>query len=278
MNTTRWNKSQMIWTLLFLLLSIVFLIPLIWMLSASAKLEQDVLTFPIQWIPNTWNFAANFQQVWFGDVAFSLFYFNSLKLAAITTIVTLFFSSLAGYAFAKLRFRGKSPAFALLLMFLIIPEQSTLVPRYLLIKWLGLYNTHESLILMTMFSIYFTFLMRQFMMGIHNDFLEAAKIDGAGFFYTFYKIILPLSRPILATVGIIKFIWTWNDYQNPLIFLYSKELFTIPLGIQFFREEFSSNISVQMMASVSAIVPLLIVFVLLQKHVIKGIALGGVKG
>jgi len=268
----------MIWTLLFLLLSIVFLIPLIWMLSASAKLEQDVLTFPIQWIPNTWNFAANFQQVWFGDVAFSLFYFNSLKLAAITTIVTLFFSSLAGYAFAKLRFRGKSPAFALLLMFLIIPEQSTLVPRYLLIKWLGLYNTHESLILMTMFSIYFTFLMRQFMMGIHNDFLEAAKIDGAGFFYTFYKIILPLSRPILATVGIIKFIWTWNDYQNPLIFLYSKELFTIPLGIQFFREEFSSNISVQMMASVSAIVPLLIVFVLLQKHVIKGIALGGVKG
>lgn len=248
------------------------------MLSASAKLEKDVLTFPIVWIPETWSFIENFKKVWMGDVAFSLFYWNSIKLALITTIVTLTFSSLAGFAFAKLRFRGKGPAFAILLMFLIIPEQSTLVPRYLLVKWLGLYNTHEALILMMMFSIYFTFLMRQFMMSIHNDFLEAAKIDGAGYLYTFYKIMLPLSRPILATVGIIKFIWTWNDYQNPLIFLYSKELFTIPLGIQFFREEFSNNIAVQMMASVSAIIPLLIVFVLLQKHVIKGISLGGVKG
>lgn len=278
MNMLKWKRSEIIWTLVFLVCSILFLVPLIWMLSASAKLEKDVLTFPIVWIPETWNFIENFKKVWMGDVAFSLFYWNSIKLALITTIVTLTFSSLAGFAFAKLRFRGKGPAFAILLMFLIIPEQSTLVPRYLLVKWLGLYNTHEALILMMMFSIYFTFLMRQFMMSIHNDFLEAAKIDGAGYLYTFYKIMLPLSRPILATVGIIKFIWTWNDYQNPLIFLYSKELFTIPLGIQFFREEFSNNIAVQMMASVSAIIPLLIVFVLLQKHVIKGISLGGVKG
>ncbi|HEY0828853.1 MAG TPA: carbohydrate ABC transporter permease [Bacilli bacterium] len=272
------NWAKTLWTALFFIMSMMFLTPLLWMISASTKLEQDVMKFPIQWIPETWNLANNYQKVWMSDVSFTLFYWNSLKVALICTVLTLFFSSLAGYSFAKLKFRAKSGAFLILMMFMVIPEQSTLVPRYILIKWLGLYNTHAALILMGMFSIYFTFLMRQFMMGIHNDLLEAGKMDGAGYFYTFFKIVLPLSRPILATVGIIKFIWVWNDYQNPLIFLYSKPLYTIPIGIQYFKEEYSDNVAVMMMASVSAIIPLLVVFIVLQKHVIKGISLGGVKG
>ncbi|MNC61208.1 L-arabinose transport system permease protein AraQ [compost metagenome] len=120
--------------------------------------------------------------------------------------------------------------------------------------------------------------MRQFMMGIHNDFIEAAKIDGAGYLRIYAGIILPLCKPILATAGIIKFIWNWNDYQNPLIFLFNKKLFPLPLGIQSFRQEFSDNVSLMMMAAVSAIVPLMIVFVILQKQVINGITVGGVKG
>ncbi|WP_141503588.1 carbohydrate ABC transporter permease [Paenibacillus luteus] len=270
--------SNLLLTLLFAALSIFFLLPLFWMLSAASKTELDVWTFPIQWIPDQWNFVQNFKAVWMGDVSFSLFYMNSLKISILSTIGTILVCSMAGYALAKLNFKGKGLLFSLMMAFMMIPEQATLVPRYIMIKEMGLYDTHTSLILLGLFSSYFTFLLRQFMLGIHSDMLEAAELDGAGFFRVFWSVVLPLSQPILATVGIIKFIWTWNDYQGPLIFLYSNDLFTIPLGMQFFKEEFGTRISVMMMASLSAIVPLLILFLLLQKKVINGIAIGGVKG
>ncbi|WP_139990687.1 carbohydrate ABC transporter permease [Paenibacillus paridis] len=270
--------SNLLLTLLFAALSLFFLLPLFWMLSAASKTELDVWTFPIQWIPEQWNFIQNFKAVWMGDVSFSLFYLNSLKISILSTIGTILVCSMAGYALAKLNFKGKGLIFSLMMAFMMIPEQATLVPRYIMIKEMGLYDTHTSLILLGLFSSYFTFLLRQFMLGIHSDMLEAAELDGAGFIRVFWSVVLPLSQPILATVGIIKFIWTWNDYQGPLIFLYSNNLFTIPLGMQFFKEEFGTRISVMMMASLSAIVPLLILFLLLQKKVINGIAIGGVKG
>ncbi|TLS48238.1 carbohydrate ABC transporter permease [Paenibacillus antri] len=248
------------------------------MVSAASKIESEVWTFPIRWIPKTWNFMNNFQEVWLGKVPFTIFYANSIKIAVMTTAATILFSSMAGYAFAKIRFAGRHAVFGLLLSLMMIPEQATLVPRYILIRWLGLYDTHEALVLLMMFSIYFTFLFRQFIAGIHNDYLEAAQIDGAGYFRTYWQIVVPLSKPIFATVAIIKFIWTWNDYQTPLIFLVSRQLFPIPLGIQYFKEEFATSIAVMMMASLSAIVPLLALFLVLQRHVIRGISLGGVKG
>lgn len=270
--------GNLLLTALFTVLSAFFLMPLVWMLSAASKTEREVWTFPIQWIPQDWNLIANFKAVWMGDVAFGLFYMNSVKIALISTIATIVISAMAGYALGKLDFKGRSLIFTLMLAFMMIPEQATLVPRYIMIKELGLYDSHAALILMGMFSSYFTFLLRQFMVGIHNDMLEAAELDGAGFFRIFWSVVLPLSRPILATVGIIKFIWTWNDYQGPLIMLNSTKLYTIPLGMQFFKEEFGTQISVMMMASVAAIVPLLVLFLALQKQVIDGIAIGGVKG
>ncbi|XOK61728.1 carbohydrate ABC transporter permease [Paenibacillus elgii] len=278
MPVRKFDFTKWLLTILLGAFSVLFLVPLIWMISAASKFEKDVMEFPIRWIPKDWNFIGNFQEVWLGKVPFYLFYLNSLKLALIMTACTIFFSSMAAFAFTKLRFKGRDLAFGLLLTFMVIPEQATLVPRYLLMKWLHLYNTHEGMVLMGMFSIYFTFLLRQFMMGIHSDFIEAARIDGAGYFKTYWSIILPLCKPILATVGIIKFIWTWNDYQTPLIFLINKGLYTIPLGMQMFKDEFADNYAVIMMASLSAILPLLIIFVVLQKQVINGISLGGVKG
>lgn len=274
----KFTVSKLLTTIILGAFSLVFLTPLFWMLSAAAKLEKDVMTYPIQWIPPTWNLVNNFQAVWMGKVPFHLFYWNSIKLASITTLLTLIICSMAAYSFAKLRFRGRETAFGILLALMIIPNEATLVPRYLLMKWFHMYNTHTGLIIMGMFSIYFTFLLRQFMVGIHNDFIEAAKIDGAGYFLVFWRIMIPLCKPILATVGIIKFIWSWNDYQGPLIFLIKRDLYPIPMGIQLFRDEFADNFAVIMMASLSAIIPLLIVFIVLQKQVIKGIALGGVKG
>ncbi|MEK4329638.1 carbohydrate ABC transporter permease [Paenibacillus sp. FSL R7-0297] len=278
MTNRKLKPGNLIFTALFALLSVFFLMPLVWMLSAASKTEKEVWTFPIQWIPTDWNLIANFKAVWMGDVAFGLFYMNSLKIALISTIATIVISAMAGYALSKLDFKGRTLIFTLMLAFMMIPEQATLVPRYIMIKELGLYDSHAALILMGMFSSYFTFLLRQFMIGIHNDMLEAAELDGAGFFRIFWSVVLPLSRPILATVGIIKFIWTWNDYQGPLIMLNSTKLYTIPLGMQFFKEEFGTQISVMMMASVAAILPLLILFLALQKQVIDGIAIGGVKG
>ncbi|QUL56946.1 carbohydrate ABC transporter permease [Paenibacillus tritici] len=278
MTKRKFKTGNLIFTALFALLSVFFLMPLVWMLSAASKTEKEVWTFPIQWIPTDWNLVANFKAVWMGDVAFGLFYMNSLKIALISTLATIVISAMAGYALAKLDFKGRTVVFTLMLAFMMIPEQATLVPRYIMIKELGLYDSHAALILMGMFSSYFTFLLRQFMIGIHNDMLEAAELDGAGFFRIFWSVALPLSRPILATVGIIKFIWTWNDYQGPLIMLNSTKLYTIPLGMQFFKEEFGTQISVMMMASVAAILPLLVLFLALQKQVIDGIAIGGVKG
>jgi len=274
----KWKPDRLLLSVLLGVCSILFVIPLVWMLSASAKLERDVMSYPIQWIPQQWNWVENFHKVWLENVPFALFYFNSFKLAILSTLATLLISSMAAFSLAKLRAPGKGVMFGIMMSFMIIPEQATLVPRFIMIKWLGLYNSHEGLVLMLAFSMYFTFLMRQYMVGIHSEYLEAAKIDGAGYIRIYAQIMLPLCRPILATAGIIKFIWTWNDYQNPLIFLFTKELFPLPLGIQFFRQEYSNNISLMMMAAVSAIIPLLIVFVVLQKQVINGITVGGVKG
>lgn len=270
--------SKVLFTIGMLILSIFFLVPLIWMMSAAFKFEKDVMVFPIQWIPKDWNLVENFKAVWMAEIPFYKFYLNSIKLAVIQTLSTLIFSSMAAFAFSKLEFKGRDFVFALVLSFMIIPEQATLVPRFILIKWLGLYNTHEGLILMGLFSIYFTFLMRQYMLGISNEYIEAAKLDGAGYFTIYWKIIMPLCKPILATAGIIKFIWIWNDYQGPLIFLIDKELYPITLGLQLFKDDYADNFAVLMMASLSAIVPLVIVFIIMQKQVIKGIALGGVKG
>ncbi|CAH0118959.1 carbohydrate ABC transporter permease [Paenibacillus sp. CECT 9249] len=265
-------------TVIIGLFSLLFISPLVWMLSAAAKYEVDVMKFPIEWIPAQWNMIENFKTVWLGHVPFGLYYMNSLKLAILMTLLTLLFSSMAGYSFAKLNFPFKNALFVLVLSFFLIPQESTLVPRYILVKWFGLYDTHSALVLMGAFSIPLTFLARQFIRDIHTEYIEAAKIDGAGHLRIYWQIVLPMAKPILATVGILKFLWTWNDYQNPLIFLISKSKYTVTLGIQSFASQYGTSYAVIMMAAVSTILPILIVFVLLQKQVIKGITVGGVKG
>ncbi|GJM79459.1 ABC transporter permease [Paenibacillus sp. HMSSN-139] len=278
MQSIRKNGSKIVITVFMGALSVVFLVPLIWMISAAFKYEKDVMRFPIQWIPEKINVAYNFKEVWMGRVPFYDFYFNSFKIAIITTCITLVISSMSAYALTKIHFKGRNLVFAALLSFMIIPDQATLIPRFLLIRWFGLYDTHAAIILMSMFSIYFTFLLRQFMVGVSDEYIEAARIDGAGHLRIFSSIMVPLCKPVLATVAIIKFIWTWNDYQNPLIFLLDKDLYTIPLGMTLFRDDYTNNYAIMMMAALSAIVPLVIVFIALQKQVINGIALGGVKG
>jgi multiple sugar transport system permease protein len=160
----------------------------------------------------------------------------------------------------------------------MIPSQATLVSQFLLYRMIGLFDSHLGLIIIGSFSVLGTFMLRQFFMGVHQDFIESAQIDGAGHFRIFSSIALPLVKPAVATYAILRFIWTWNDYQNPLIFLRTEKLYTISLGVQKFTSISGDFYSLIMAAAVSAILPLVIIFIIGQKSVIEGIALGGVKG
>jgi len=168
--------------------------------------------------------------------------------------------------------------FLIVLATFMVPQQAVLVPQFILYRSLGLFDTHAGLILLNSFSVLGTFMLRQFFLGVSNDYIESAKIDGAGHFRIFTRIALPLVRPAIATYAILRFIWTWNDYQNPLIFLRTDHRFTLQLAMQKFTTINGEYYSLIMAAAVSAILPLLIVFVIGQKHVIEGISFGGVKG
>jgi multiple sugar transport system permease protein len=270
--------SKVLATAVLFVVGILFLLPFLWMLSASFKVESDVFKFPVEWIPRRWNAINNYREVWFGDHPFSLYYLNTIKVAVLTTLISCTVSSLAAYGFAKIRFRGSNALFLLVLATYMIPQQAILVPQFILYRMIGLFDTHYGLILLNSFSVLGTFMLRQFFLGVNQDYIEAAKIDGAGHFRTFWQIALPLVKPAVATYAILRFIWTWNDYQNPLIFLRTDRLYTLQLAMQKFATINGEYYSLIMAAAVSAIVPLLIVFIIGQKQVLAGISFGGVKG
>lgn len=278
--TTRTGPDcrRLVITAVMLAVSILFLMPFIWMLVTSFKIEKDVFVYPIQWIPRKWNAVANYKEVWFGDYPFYLYYWNSIKVSVLTTLISCTASALAAYGFSKIQFAAGRWLFMIVLVTYMIPGQAILIPQFILYRNIGLFDSHFGLIILGSFSVLGTFMLRQFFMGIHQEFIESAKIDGAGHPRIFSSIALPLVKPAVATYAILRFIWTWNDYQNPLIFLRSDRLFTIPLAMQKFTSLSGEFYSLIMAAAVSAIFPLLLIFIIGQKNVIAGIALGGVKG
>lgn len=274
----RIDLRKLILTIVIALVGVIFLLPFAWMISASLKIEEEVLTFPIQWIPKQFNAVENYKKVWTGSLSFTLLYWNSIKVTLLTTLTSATVSALAAYAFAKIQFKGRELLFMIVLATFMVPPQTLLVTQFLLYRWIGLYDTHLGLILLNSFSVFGTFMLRQFFMSVNHEIIEAARIDGAGHLRIFFRIALPLIKPAIATYSILRFIWTWNDFQSPLIFLNSELLYTIQIGVKSFADDHGSIYSLMMAASVSAIVPLLIVFVIGQKHVIEGVQLGGVKG
>ncbi|WP_416151895.1 carbohydrate ABC transporter permease [Salipaludibacillus sp. HK11] len=256
-------------------IGIVFLLPFIWMISASLKPEIEVFRYPIEWIPSDWRWS-NYAEVWSGN--FPLYYWNSIKVTVATTFISLAVSTMAAYGFSKIEFKGKNIIFMLVLATFMIPAQAILVPQFMLYMYLDLFDTHIGLILLNSFSVLGTFMLRQFFVGIHDDYIASAKIDGAGHFIIFTKVAVPLVLPAISTYGILRFIWTWNDYQGPLIFLRSDHLTTVQLGISRFSSMSGEYYSLIMAGAVSAILPLLIIFFFGQKYVLEGIAMGGVKG
>ncbi|HIW32865.1 MAG TPA: carbohydrate ABC transporter permease [Candidatus Paenibacillus intestinavium] len=270
--------NRVIITIMMSLAGIIFIMPFLWMISASMKPELDVLSYPIQWIPQKWNAVANYSEVWFGSLPFTTYYWNTIKITVLTTLFSVTISSMAAYGFTKIQFKGRDVLFLIILSTFMIPSQAILVPQFILYRWLGLFDSHAGLILLGASSVLLTFLLRQFYMSVHNEIIESARIDGANHWTIYARITLPLVKPVLATVMILRFIWTWNDYQNPLIFLRSDHLFTLQLGMTKFSDVNGEFYSLMMAGAVSAILPLLIIFIIGQKQVIEGVASGSVKG
>jgi multiple sugar transport system permease protein len=256
--------------------SVVMLLPFIWMLSTSLKTPPETFKYPPVWIPSTiaWS---NYSRT-ISAMPFGRFYLNSLIVTAGVTVLQILGSSLAAFAFARLRFRGREALFLLYLATLMIPFQVTMIPNFILVRTLGWYDTYQALILPPAFSAFSTFLLRQYFRGIPLDLDEAARIDGASSFWIWWSIILPLSGPVLAALAIFVSLNTWNDFLWPLIVTSSERMRTLPVGLSAFQGQFKTDWNLLMAGSMIAMLPMLIVYVLSQRWFIRGITLSGLGG
>ncbi len=259
-----------------MVMSLFMLIPFAWMLSASLKLDKDVFRFPVQWIPAAprWE---NYKDIW-SKIPLGLFILNTTKLTLIVTILQLFTSSLAAYAFSKLEFRFKNILFLGYIGTIAMPWQVYMVPQFIMMRGFHLTNSHLGIICLQAFSAFGVFLLRQFYQSIPNDLCEAARIDGMSEYGIWWRIMLPLSKPALSTLTIFTFVNTWNDFLGPMIYLTKTSLKTIQIGIRMFITQYSSEYGLIMAASSVALVPVFIVFLSLQKFFVQGIATAGLKG
>jgi len=254
------------------------LVPMLWMVSTSLKPPGGILSIPPQLLPRPidWrNYVRVFEQEPFG-----VFLFNSVKISSLATVGMLLSCALAGFTFARLRFPGKGTLFSLLMATLMVPGAVTLVPRFILMRTLGWLDTHYALIVPSWTGAAFgIFLLRQHYLAMPQDLLDAGRIDGASYFSIFWQIFLPLSKPALATLGVLTFLGSWNDLMGPLIMLNSTEKFTVTLGLTFFRGQMTDIAWGPLMAAtVMGILPTLTLFAGAQQYFVRGIVTTGLKG
>jgi multiple sugar transport system permease protein len=260
------------------LLAVLYIAPFLWMVSSSLKGPDEIYGFPPSFIPNTWRWS-NYVEAW-NRVPFATFFSNSGIVTLSVTLGTILTCSMAGYAFARLRFPGRDSILLAYLGTMMIPFPVLMIPAYILMRRLGLVDTLWSLVLPGMFGAWGTFLMRQFMLTLPRDLDEAARVDGANFFQIYWWIILPLSAPVIATLGIFTFLGSWNDFLWPLIMINSIDHKTVPLGLVMFQSQVPMKTPwhLLMAASTFSMLPVLTLFVVGQKYYVRGIALSGLKG
>lgn len=256
--------------------SLTMILPFLWMLSSSFKDSLEVFNFPIQWIPQNLKLE-NYSYIW-NKANYPQLFFNTLKLTVVITILQIVTCSLAAYAFSKLVFPERDKIFILYLATLMLPYQVVMIPQFSVIKIFGLTNTHMALILIQAFNPMGVFLMKQFFDGIPNELSEAARIDGLNEFGIYSKIIMPLSKSVIGTLVILTSVSVWNDFLAPLIYINSRELYTIQLGMRNMISEFTAEYRPIMAASVISIIPILIVFLCFQSFFEQSLASSGVKG
>lgn len=269
--------SQVALSVLLFVLALLVSFPFLWMLRTSFMLPTEALKFPPIWIPQsvTLDNYANALTI----QPFARYILNSLFVAIAVVVGQLLTASLGAYAFARLRFPGRDKLFLLYLATMMIPSQVTLVPLFVMIARVGWIDSYAALIVPGLSSAFFTFLLRQFFLSIPYELEDAARIDGAGYFRIYATIIMPLSKPALASCGLLSFMGSWTSFLWPLIVIRTRELRTVPLGLAALQQEQGYTDFPQLMAgSVMAVVPIIIIFILLQRYFVSGIALTGLKG
>lgn len=261
---------------ILLFFTVIALVPFVWMISSSLKTSADVFSIPMKWIPDTFHWE-NYVTIW-QRVPLLAYFKNTALVAIIVTLMQILTSSFAAYAFAKMTFRGRDLLFMLYIGTIAVPWQVYMVPQFIMMRSIGLYDTIWALVVLQSFSAFGVFLMRQFYLGIPNELSEAARIDGLSEYGIWGRIVLPLAKPAIATLAIFTFVNTWNDYMGPMIYLTTDLNKTIQVGLRRFIQAFSADYHLIMAASLCSLLPVTIVFLFLQRYFIEGIATTGLKG
>ena len=259
-----------------LVIGLTMLVPFFWTLSSSLKYDREIFEYPIKWIPEVLRWS-NYEEVW-TRVNFLTYYLNTIKLSLIVTIGQVVTCSLAAYSFAKMDYPGRDKIFLCYLATMMVPWHAIMIPQFIIIKNLGFYDSHWSIILMNLFSAFGVFLLRQFMLGIPMELSEAARIDGCGELKIYSQIIMPMCKPGLATLVVFTFNFMWNDYMGPMIYLNTDKLKTIQIGLAAFRTEYGAEYGLSMAGTVCSLLPMVLIYCVAQKYLIEGIAFSGLKG
>lgn len=279
MHSISFNKkiNKIVIYILLILVVIITVVPFIWMLSASIKVDREVFQMkPFVLIPDNAKWS-NYIDIW-SRIPLGTFIKNTIILTVVVTLLQLFTSSFAAYAFAKMEFSGRKTLFLAYVSTIAMPWQVYMIPQFLMMRKMGLNDTLLAMVILQAFSAFGVFLMRQFYMGVPDSLCEAGRIDGMSEYGIYARIMLPLSKPSLATLTIFTFVATWNDYLGPTIYLKTEAKKTIQIGLQRFIGQYSSEYGLMMAGAVISLVPVLIVFLALQKHFVAGVATSGIKG
>jgi len=270
------RRERLITLAILIPVAFIALFPFYWMITTALTPRAAAIRVPPTLFPldaTLDNLASLFAQA-----PVLLWAFNSLVIASAIMLGHILFDSMAGYAFARKRFRGKAIFFTLIVSSLMIPVHVTLVPRFILITNMGLDNNLLGVIAPSIADVFGIFLMRQFMLSLPRELEEAARVDGANEWQVFWRIVMPLSRPAVATVAIFSFVGAWNAFLWPLIVLSSRDLLTLPVGVALLQQEFSTNVGLQMAGAVVGAVPMIVLFLIFQRHFLEGVRVGALKG
>ena len=257
-------------------LAVFTLIPFVWMISSSLKLDREVFAYPMKWVPETFHWE-NYSLIW-TKVPLLTYFKNTAFIAVVVTLLQTLTSSFAAYAFAKLNFRGRDTLFLAYIATIAVPWQAYMLPQFIMMRSMGLYDTLWAMVVLQAFSAFGVFLMRQFYRGIPTELCEAARLDGLSEYGIWARIMLPLSKAAIATLVIFTFVNTWNDYMGPMIYLTRDVNKTVQVGLRRFIQENSSDYHLIMAASLCSLLPVSVMFLTLQRYFIEGIATSGLKG
>ena len=258
------------------LVALIMMIPFLWMLSASFKENAEIFTRPITWIPKVFRII-NYEKV-FREIPFALYFLNTAFVTLSVTAIRVLTCSMAAFAFAKLKFPGRDQIFLLYLATMMVPWHAIMIPQFVIIQRMGLYDSHLALVLTGSFSAFGVFIMRQNMLSLPDGLKEAARIDGGNSWIIFWRVIMPLSKTGIATLVALTFTQVWNDYMAPMIYLDSDAKKTIQLGLATFKREFDTDYGAIMAGTVISLIPVVIVYFCAQKYIVEGVAFTGLKG